>query len=202
MGAGMTQPAIVTPQRAPRRRWLAPLLGLAAVAAVVSVAWSYRYGRPHVEPAKPLVEVPPRPPSPVDDEDLDPAPPLAGSPRPSKKRPAKPVPSIGPHSLRRSEQNQKLKPRRPLKTDFESAGAVLALHAQDVQKCATADGPKGASRVNVLFGNNGVPVQFFHDRRGLRGTPTDSASTRARKAQHVDPFTGPKQIVAIQMNLQ
>ena len=206
MGAGMTQPAIVTPERAPRRRWLAPLLGLAAVAAVVSVAWSYRYGRPHVEPAKPLVEVPSATADlPVDDEDFDPAPPLAsGSAAPTKKkRPPKPVQSTGPSLSAALEQIGSSKPPPPPRTDFDRAGAVLALHAQDVQKCATADGPKGASRVNVLFGNNGVPVQFFHDRRGpYAGTPTEQCINAELAKAHVDPFTGPKQIVAIQMNLQ
>jgi hypothetical protein len=208
MATGMTH---VAPEPS-KRRWLVAVFGLIATTAVVYFAWAYRYGRPHIEATVPIADVPSATADlPLDDEeeDIDPAPPLASGSssappprRPKRKKPA-PSTSPGPSLSAALAEIGSSTPPPPPKSSFDRAGAVVALHAVDIQKCATPDGPQGPSRLTVFYGNDGLPKHFFFDRRGpYAGTPAEMCITAQLRSAHVDPFTGPMQAVAIQINLR
>jgi hypothetical protein len=208
MGAGMTHVA-VSPSEPSKLRWLVPVFGLVATTAVIYFAWAYRYGRPHIDAARPITDAPSATADlPLDDEeDIDPAPPLASGsssvPRPSKRKKPPPSTSAGPSlSAALAEIGSATPPPQP-KSSFDRPGAVIALHAVDIQKCATPDGPKGPSRLTVFYGNDGLPKQFFFDRRGpYPGTAAEMCISALLRSAHVDPFTGPMQAVVIQINLR
>ena len=207
MGAGMTH--IAPPPPAPSsRRWLVPLIGLSLTCAVVYFAWAFRYRRPYVEPVKATTEVPSATADlPLDDEDIDPAPPLASgatsATKPTKKKKTAAASSqAGPSLSAALAEIGSSTPPKPNASGFDRAGAVLALHAVNVQQCATPDGPKGPSRVTVFYGNDGIPKQIFFDRHGpYAGTPAETCMSAQLRSAHVEPFTGPMQAVGIQVNL-
>ena len=198
-------PAIEPPRKG---RWLVPLFGVVAVSAVVAFAWLNRYGQKHVEPPKPVAEVPSATAEILeDDEEIDPATPLdvdAGAKPKKKVQPARSAGPAGPSLSAALEQLASAEPPPPPhepKNHFDRAGAQLALRTTDLSRCAIADGPRGESRLGVLYGNDGVPKRFFFN-RPYAGTPVEICiQTLMRKAK-VEPFTGLPQMVTTVIDIK